>query len=280
MHIKDSLTSPDIREAIGDAASFTAGPRDPRIMAIVHDAIAEGRTLLAFQPVVCNGASSRIAFHEGLIRIIDRDGTMIPAAHFMSQIETTPMGRTIDCLALDHGLRALSADPALRLSINMSARSVGFTRWRRTLEKGLALDPTAGERLILESTESSAMLMPDIVVSFMSELQDCGISFALDDFGAGYTSFRYLRDFFFDIIKIDRGFITGIHANQDNQVLTRALVSIAAQFEMFTIAEGVETAEDAAYLQDSGVDCLQGYYFGAPRPEDARAWRAGSISGR
>ena len=133
-----------------------------------------------------------------------------------------------------------------------------------TLRRGVADDPQAGERLILEITESSAMGLPDEVKTFMREVQRYGISLALDDFGAGYTSFRYLRDFCFDMIKIDGQFIREISIHPDNQVLTQALMSIAQHFDMFTVAEMVETADDASFLIDSGIDCLQGYYFGAP----------------
>jgi EAL domain-containing protein (putative c-di-GMP-specific phosphodiesterase class I) len=108
------------------------------------------------------------------------------------------------------------------------------------------------------------MLVPDLVVGFMDELQKKGISFALDDFGAGFTSFRYLKDFFFDILKIDGQFIRGIANSPDNQVLTAALKAIAEQFDMVTVAESVEQPQDAAYLSAIGIDCMQGYYFGAP----------------
>ena len=90
------------------------------------------------------------------------------------------------------------------------------------------------------------------------------VSFALDDFGAGYTSFRYLRDFCFDMIKIDGQFVRDIGRHPDNQVLAQALIGIAKHFDMFTVAEMVETAEDAACMIEMGIDCLQGYYFGAP----------------
>jgi EAL domain-containing protein (putative c-di-GMP-specific phosphodiesterase class I) len=152
----------------------------------------------------------------------------------------------------------------MRLSINMSARSIGYPAWLQTLRAGIAEDERVAERLILEITESSAMGMPELVGRFMQELQAHGVSFALDDFGAGYTSFRYLRDFCFDMIKIDGQFIRDIAQQRDNQVLTRALQAIAHHFDMFTVAESVETAEDAAFLIDMGIDCLQGYYFGAP----------------
>ena len=108
------------------------------------------------------------------------------------------------------------------------------------------------------------MVMPDIVMVFMRDLQKQGISFALDDFGAGMTSFKYLRQFYFDFLKIDGQFIRGIADNPDNQCMTRALLAIAQQFDMFAVAESVETARDAEVLVAMGMDCMQGYYFGAP----------------
>lgn len=238
--------------------------RDRETISMVRDAVARQDVLLAFQPVFQAAPPTRPAFHEGLIRILDPSGRIIPAAEFIEAIETTETGRMIDCLALEMGLMSLAEAPGLRLSVNMSARSIAYPQWMRTLEEGLRADATIAERLILEITESSAMVMPDVVSVFMRDLQVRGVTFALDDFGAGYTSFRYLKEFYFDIIKIDGQFIRGIAGNPDNQVLTEALLDIARHFDMFTVAESVETASDAAYLQSIGVDCMQGYYFGAP----------------
>jgi EAL domain-containing protein (putative c-di-GMP-specific phosphodiesterase class I) len=145
----------------------------------------------------------------------------------------------------------------------MSARSIGYRRWTRTLDRWLARDATLGERLILEVTESSAMMVPEIVIDFMDSLQEKGICFAMDDFGAGHTAIRYFKDFFFDIVKIDGQFVRGIAQNPDNRALTSALVSIARHFDMLTVAESVETEEDAQVLISLGVDCLQGYHYGA-----------------
>ena len=238
--------------------------RDRQTLDMVRDAIAAQNVLLAFQPVVQAARPDRPAFYEGLVRVLDQTGRVIPAADFIDVVETTETGREIDCLSLQMGLDTLTRNPGLRLSINMSARSIGYRRWLDVLNQGLIQNPTVGERLILEITESSAMLMPDVVRAFMDELQHQGITFAIDDFGAGYTSFRYLRDFYFDILKIDGQFIRGIHRDPDNQVLTQALISIARQFEMFTVAEFVESPEDAAFLTTIGIDCMQGYLFGAP----------------
>lgn len=244
--------------------SAAIGMRDRETMSMVRRAVDRRDVLLAFQPVVQVARPDRPAFYEGLIRLLDETGRIIPAKDFIETIETNEIGRIIDCLALEMGLNSLKRDPTLRLSINMSARSIAYPRWMRTLRNGLKSNGTVAERLILEITEGSAMVMPDIVSVFMKDLQIEGISFALDDFGAGYTSFRYLREFYFDILKIDGQFIRGIADNPDNQVLTQALLSIAHHFDMFAVAESVETARDATWLSGIGIDCMQGYYYGAP----------------
>ncbi|WP_420862276.1 EAL domain-containing protein [Algirhabdus cladophorae] len=238
--------------------------RDKKTLDMVAKALQYKEAMLAFQPVVLGNRPKQPAFYEGLIRVLDATGRIIPAKDFINTIENTEIGRLVDCLSLELGLRNLKIDPSLRISINMSARSIGYKKWLATLEDGLREQPEIAERLILEITESSAMLMPELVTSFMGDMQRKGICFALDDFGAGYTAFRYFRDFFFDIIKIDQQFIQGIHQDADNQVLVSALLSIGKHFDMLTVAEGIESREDALYLIDQGVDCLQGYFFGVP----------------
>ncbi|GAB1379520.1 EAL domain-containing protein [Pararhodobacter aggregans] len=241
--------------------------RQQETIDMVRRALDEKRAMLAYQPVVQARMTNRAAFYEAYIRILDEKGRVIPARDFMGAVETHEIGRRIDCLALELGLAALAKEHSIRLSVNMSARSIGYPQWLATLERGLRADPTIAERLILEITEGSAMLMPDLVTVFMADMQSRGICFALDDFGAGYTAFRYLKDFYFDIIKIDGQFIRGIAHDPDNQVLAAALVSIARHFDMFTVAESVENEEDARYLIDIGFDCLQGYFYGIPSTE-------------
>ncbi|WP_323765668.1 EAL domain-containing protein [Marinovum sp.] len=248
------------RNALAEALML----RDGDTLRMVEEAVRHKQVMLAYQPVVQARRPDRMAFYEGLIRVLDETGRVIPAAEFIDTIEETETGRRIDCLALEKGLLALARTPSLRLAINMSARSIGYRPWTRTLERGLRSDPTVAERLILEITEGSAMLVPELVIGFMSDLQKRGIAFALDDFGAGFTALRHFKRFQFDILKIDGQFIRNIHADPDNQVLTQAILSIAQQFDMFTVAENVENAEDVATLTAMGVDCLQGYFFGAP----------------
>lgn len=257
MHPKSSQIDSPLAAAISE--------RDASIMETVREALRTRNVMLAFQPVVASRDTSKIAFQEGLLRIMDATQRVIPAKDFIDTIETLEEGRMMDCLSIELGLQTLAAHPDLRLSINMSARSVLYEQWTYILEQGLKSDPTIGERLIIEITESSAMDMPEAVVDFMARLHAMGISFALDDFGAGYTAFRHFKDFYFDIVKIDASFIRHIDRDCDNQVLTCALSSIAQQFDMFTVAEGIERPEEAEFLINSGIDCLQGYLFGAPK---------------
>jgi EAL domain-containing protein (putative c-di-GMP-specific phosphodiesterase class I) len=237
---------------------------DGETITMVRSALETGRLRLAYQPIVLGSDPEKIAFHEGLIRVMEPSGRIIPARDFITVVEDTEIGRLIDCAALEMGLNALLTHPDLRLSINMSARSIGYPQWTRTLKRGLNASPTIGERLILEITESSAMQVPELVIAFMDQLQDQGVAFALDDFGAGMTAFRYFKDFQFDIVKIDGQFVRGIHLNADNQVLTQALASIGRHFDMVVVAEQVEDVADAEWLRAKGIDCLQGFLFGAP----------------
>lgn len=237
---------------------------DRETMAMVRAAIDARRVRLAWQPVVMAANPGKLAFHEGLVRVLDPKGRIIPARDFMGAVEGQELGREIDCLALEIGLATLARHPDLRVAINMSARSIGYPRWLRVLRRGLAAKKGVGARLILEMTESSVMLLPDLVTGFMTEMQPAGVAFALDDFGSGLMAIRYFRNFFFDILKIDGIFTRGIDRDADNRALVGAMMGIARQFDMFTVAEAVERKEEAEVLRALGVDCLQGYLIGAP----------------
>jgi len=245
--------------------AYADGVRRGDAMTLVRAALDQGNAALAFQPIVSAQNPADIIFYEGLIRIPDERGRIIPARDFMPFVENIELGRKIDAVALELGLRHLLENPDIRISLNMSARSIGYGPWSDTLARYLRRDLNLGTRLILEITESSAILVPELVLSFMKDMRKRGITLALDDFGAGTTSFRYLRDFNFDVVKVDGQFIRGVAQAGDNQVLVQALVAIAEHFAMHTVAESVETQADADWLCAHGVDCLQGYLFGAPK---------------
>ena len=254
----------DLPEGSDNPLNAAVASRDLSTVQMATEAVKHKQCKLAFQPVMQANAPHRVAFYEGFIRVLDETGRVIPAREFMPEVENTPIGRELDCVALEMGLRTLTRNPGIRLSVNMSARSIGYARWSRILERFMKNDPALGERLILEISESSAMQVPELVVDFMDRLQARGIAFALDDFGASNLSFRHFREFLFDAAKIDGQFVRGVSTNPDNQALVRALIAVAREFEILVTAESVETKQDAEFLVASGVDCLQGFLFGAP----------------
>lgn len=254
----------DLPEASDSPLTSAVAARDRSVLDMVTEAVRHKQCMLAFQPVVQARAPKTVAFYEGFIRVLDETGRVIPARDFMPQVEETEIGRDLDCIALDFGLRTLLRHPGIRLSINMSARSIGLPRWSRLLERSLKQNPGLGDRLILEINERSAMQVPELVIDLMDRLQPRGIAFALDDFGASNFSFRHFRDFLFDAAKIDGQFVRGVSDNPDNQALIRALVAVAREFDILVTAESVENARDADFLISSGVDCLQGFLFGPP----------------
>ncbi len=255
LHAEAGVTSP---------LGVVIGHQDRSVLTMVGDAIAQRQVRLAYQPVVLAQNPKQIAFYEGLARVLDPAKRVIPAKEFITQVEATPLGRQLDCIALELGLTALRTHPRLRLSINMSARSIAYQPWKAALRRGLSIAPDISSRLILEISESSAMLVPDIVTAFMEEFQREGVAVAMDNFGSGQMAIRYFREFFFDIVKIDRQFIRGINSDPDAQAIVGALISMSKHFNMFTVAEAVETVAEAEVLRALGIDCFQGFLFGSP----------------
>jgi EAL domain-containing protein (putative c-di-GMP-specific phosphodiesterase class I) len=261
---KRKLRLANMAEGSEDPISAAVVSRDRSTLDMVAEAVKHNQTMLAYQPVMQAMPPHGTAFYEGYIRVLDATGRVIPARDFMHVVDDKEIGRELDCLALQHGLRALVKSPQIRLSINMSARSIGYSRWSKVLDAFLKKDTSIGERLVLEISEASAMATPELVIDFMNRMQKHGIAFALDNFGAGTTTIGHFREFFFDAVKIDGQFIRGVTSNPDNQAVTRALVGIAKQFDMLVVAESVETQIDAEFLVSIGVDCLQGFLYGAP----------------
>lgn len=228
--------------------------------------LAQGRMSFHFQPVVRASNPRFPAFFELLARLRMPDGSLLPAGAFMPTVEEGEIGRTIDRAALSAGLRALDADPLLRVSVNVSPLSMGDEEWLAILATALKRRDVCA-RLILEITETSALRDPEQTRDFMEHVRLSGCAFALDDFGAGATGFRHFRNFRFDFVKIDGSFCHGVHAEPDAQALVTCLSGLARHFEMATVAEHIEDAADADWLRQCGIDCFQGWLYGKPAAE-------------
>jgi len=231
---------------------------------IAMGAIRSGDLVIVYQPVVSASGSNRAAFHECLVRVRENSGKLIAAAEFMPAMEQLGLATLIDRQVLVMALDALARQPGIRISINIFPQTMQDAQWMILFDEGTSRDHTLAERLIIEVTETAAMLEPARTLDFMARLRRKGCAFALDDFGMGHTSLGSLRDFRFDIIKIDGSFITDITTNPDNRFFVTKLVEIGAHFDMMTVAEFVQGPADARILRDLGVEYFQGFYFGTP----------------
>ena len=236
----------------------------------VKQALKDNRLLCAFQPVV-DAATGQVRFYESLLRMRGLDGKLVAAGHFVPIVEELGLVRTVDRCALDLVLGELANHPDVTLALNISGLTAADRSWLRNLIACLKDRPGLAERLIVEITETAALLDIEESAAFVSTVRDQGCRVALDDFGAGFTTFRHLKALTVDIVKIDGSFVRGIRDNQENQLFIKNLLNLARSFGLETVAECVETADDAAYLRDEGIELLQGYYFG--RPEVSPIWR-------
>ncbi len=239
----------------------------------VQRALRDNRFVLAYQPVV-HADSGETAFYEGLARMVGDDGKLVTASAFVPIVEEMGLMRLIDRRVLELGLNTLEAQPQVKLSINVSGLTVIDPIWLRLLEDRLRGRRDVARRLTLEITETVALDDLDEASRFVRSLGELGCQVALDDFGAGFTSFRHLRSLHVDMVKIDGSFVRDLADNPDNLIFVKTLLGLAKGIELSTVAECVETAEQAALLRAEGVCYLQGYYFGRPTIEPSWAQAA------
>jgi diguanylate cyclase (GGDEF)-like protein len=236
----------------------------------VQIALREGRIFFAYQPVV-TASDNGVAFHECLLRMRRPDGELVPAGVFVPVVEQLGLVTAIDRRALELAVRDLQDHADLELAINVSSITTFDRSWFRLLASLVKGRPDIARRLIIEITET--MAVPDVeeMARFVVALRELGCRVALDDFGAGYTSFRHLQALTVDVVKIDGAFVRNVADNPDNQHFIRTLLSLAEGFGLVTVAECVETAKDAALLASHGVTYLQGWHCGKPTVEPT--WR-------
>ena len=270
------LSKFDREPALSSPLNAAISVQDRETLSMVASALKDRRMRLAFQPVVYAADPSVIGFFEGFIRLLNLRDQVIPARDFMPVVEQRQLGREIDCAALQLGIMAMQRNPHVRVSINMSARSVGYRPWVEILKRALHETPKLGANLILEINEASALQVPDVLKPFMADMREHGIVFALDDFGAGMTSVRLLQELGFEIAKIDGSLVKHVDRLQHGQAAARAAIAMAQELGMYVVAEAVETEGEAKWMREAGVGCLQGYLFGPPTvTPDFRAFRHG-----
>ncbi|HZD25232.1 MAG TPA: EAL domain-containing protein, partial [Alphaproteobacteria bacterium] len=241
----------------------------------VQRALRDRRLVLAVEPVVA-GPDGSIHFHECLLRMLDDDGRAVPASQFMPAVEELGLVRKVDRHVVSLALTELAAHPELRLSVNISAMTATDASLFGVILSMIESQPEAAARLIVEITETVAMHEFDSTASFIGRLHELGCQVAIDDFGAGFTSFRHLKNLQIDMVKIDSQFIRGLPESAENRLFVEAFLELARSMDVRVVAECVETEAEAAFLRGRGVDYLQGYWFGRPTLE--RPWGSAPCS--
>jgi diguanylate cyclase (GGDEF)-like protein len=218
---------------------------------------------LAYQPVV-ESATNKILFYEALVRMFDDDGKPIPAAKFVPAIEQLGLAFELDRLVLDLAVAELEAYPELCLAVNVSGLTAAQADWPDHVRHVLGQRAQVAQRLIIEITETAAIVDVSETRRFIDSLRELGGRIALDDFGAGFTSIRHLRSLSLSIMKIDKDLLHNLVNSTEQQHLVRVLIELARGLGLKTVAEGIETEEMATWFRNEKVDMMQGYYFGKP----------------
>lgn len=229
----------------------------------LREALDEDRFELHAQPIVSIGTGEAID-HELLIRLRDRDGSLIPPGDFLPAAEEHGLTLDIDCWVTERAVTLAAAGH--HVHFNLSARSVGdpdlLAKLRETIRRTDA-DP---RRLTIELTETALLDDRERAAAFILDLKQQGCHIALDDFGAGYNSFARIKDIPADVIKIDRQFVSDLLSNPASESIVKGVLAFAANLRIRVIAEGVEDRETSERLLNLGVQYAQGFYFGRPAP--------------
>ena len=250
--------------------------RDAWIADEIVAALNDRRILLAFQPIAPTNPGPP-PFEEALLRLRLEDGALlcpdavIPAAEKLGLIEL------LDNRVLELAIQCLASDPRRRLSVNISVGTLRSAGWFERLRDQLAAAPGAAERLILEIVETQAIADVAEAARLLQRIKTLGVRIAMDDFGAGYTSFRNLRLLGVDMVKIDGAFVQNLASSIDDRFFVRTLAALARHLGITTVAEWVEDEETCRLLGDWDVDYLQGYYIGRAETDltaEARALAA------
>ena len=232
-------------------------------------ALNERRIALAFEPVV-EAKTRRNAFYECLMRVYRPDGRIAHANEIIPVAERVGLVRMLDYRVLELVVNELAETPSLHASVNVSPASTADPDWWAGLGGLLRAHSSAAGRLILEITETAAIQDVDEMRGFVTRVKDLGCRIAIDDFGAGYTSFRNLRKLGVDIVKIDGAFVQNIIKSDDDRAFVHTLIDLARRLGIKTVAEWVQGEDAAALLAGWDCDFLQGALIGLA--SDERPW--------
>ncbi|HUO53997.1 MAG TPA: bifunctional diguanylate cyclase/phosphodiesterase [Rhodoblastus sp.] len=228
----------------------------------IVSALSEDRILIALQPLV-RATTREPALYEALMRLRRADGSLAAPAAVLPTAEKSGLIQMIDQRVLELALRKLAECPDIRIAVNVSGQTLRepdfFSRLRALLDPNREL----ARRLTIELTETCAIEDVEATILAVATIKQFGAKVAMDDFGAGHTSFKNLRRLDFDLVKIDGAFVQNMSRSADDRFFVRTLIDLARHVGIPVVAEWVEDEQTADILRDWGVDYLQGDYFAA-----------------
>jgi EAL domain-containing protein (putative c-di-GMP-specific phosphodiesterase class I) len=252
-------------ERICSPAGLTRRPWLQRL----RRALAEDLFVLHYQPIA-SLADGRVAHREALLRLADEPGgAVIGPASFLPAAERTGLIREIDRTVIEKVAARLGGDRDLSdggIAVNLSALSVVDRDMLAFIARALERHSVDPARLVIEVTETASISDMPRARAFCVGVHELGCAIALDDFGAGFGSFHYLKHLPFRYLKIDGAFIRGLPRSAHDQLVVKALVGIVREMGQQTIAEFVGDRETLQLLREYGVDFAQGFELGRPQP--------------
>ncbi|MEZ5257222.1 MAG: EAL domain-containing protein [Ilumatobacteraceae bacterium] len=232
-------------------------------------ALAHREFQLFYQPQL-DISTGRVLAIEALARWPHPTYKSVPPDEFIPLVEQSGLIGEFTEWALDSALHDVAIWrelwPDLRVSVNMSARSLSDPNFTRTVERHLQEHGLGADALTLELTEGTVMSDPDRALRALGELHQLGIRIAIDDFGTGYSSLSYLKRLPVDEVKIDKSFVMTMVGDDDDVAIVRSTIDLARSLGMETVAEGVESPEAVAILGELGCQMAQGYFLSRPIP--------------
>lgn len=242
----------------------------------VLTALNDRRIELAFQPIVRSG-SGEVAMHEALVRMTSPEGELMGAGTIVPVAERLGFLHLIDHRVMELALETLRRRRDIQLTVNVGVDTALHPDWMAAFRAHLAIDKSVAQRLVVEITETS--LIEDIqgAQRLIEAIKDCGARVAIDDFGAGHTSFRNMRLLPIDILKIDGTFIKNLARSEDDRFFVQTLLQLARHLRIETVAEWVQDEETANLLTSWRVEYLQGDFMGVATqdlPEPKSSFRA------